>query len=80
MATRGTVKWFNSSKGFGFIETEAGESVFFHVSEFKAQRRPNIGEAVVFSIGQDAQGRKRATQVQDLGFVQQKMAQNCVII
>lgn len=72
---QGTVKKWQDDKGFGFIETEAGESVFFHVSEFKAQRRPNIGEAVVFSIGQDAEGRKRATQVQELGFVQQKMAQ-----
>jgi len=72
---QGAVKKWQDDKGFGFIETEAGESVFFHVSEFKAQRRPNIGEAVVFSIGQDAEGRKRATQVQELGFVQQKIAQ-----
>jgi len=72
---QGTVKKWQDDKGFGFIETETGDSVFFHVSEFKAQRRPNIGEAVVFSIGQDAEGRRRAKQVQELGFVQQKMAQ-----
>lgn len=72
---QGTVKKWQDDKGFGFIETEAGESVFFHVSEFKAKRRPDIGEAVVFSIGQDAQGRKRAKQVQELGFVQQKIVQ-----
>jgi len=72
---QGTVKKWQDDKGFGFIETEAGESVFFHVSEFKAKRRPDIGEVVVFSIGQDAEGRKRATQVQELGFVQQRMAQ-----
>ena len=72
---QGTVKKWQDDKEFGFIETEAGESVFFHVSEFKAQRRPNIGEAVVFSIGQDDQGRRRAKKVQELGFVQQKMAQ-----
>ena len=72
---QGTVKKWQDDKGFGFIETETGESVFFHVSEFKAQRRPNVGEQVVFSIGQDAEGRRRAKKVQELGFVQQKMAQ-----
>ncbi|WP_238036452.1 cold shock and DUF1294 domain-containing protein [Psychrobacter sp. Ps6] len=72
---QGTVKKWQDDKGFGFIETETGESVFFHVSEFRAQRRPDIGEQVVFSIGQDDQGRRQAKQVQELGFVQQKMAQ-----
>ena len=72
---QGTVKKWQDDKGFGFIETETGESVFFHVSEFRAQRRPDVGEQVVFSIGQDDQGRRQAKQVQELGFVQQKMAQ-----
>lgn len=72
---QGTVKKWQDDKGFGFIETETGESVFFHVSEFKARRRPDVGEQVVFSIGQDAEGRRRAKQVQELGFVQQKMSQ-----
>ncbi|WP_228724630.1 DUF1294 domain-containing protein [Psychrobacter sp. KCTC 72983] len=72
---QGTVKKWQDDKGFGFIETETGDSIFFHVSEFRAKRRPNIGEQVVFSIGQDAEGRRRAKKVQELGFVQQKMAQ-----
>lgn len=72
---QGTVKKWQDDKGFGFIETDNGESVFFHVSEFKAHRRPSVGEAVVFSIGQDNQGRMQARRVQELGFVQQKMAQ-----
>ena len=38
MATRGTVKWFNSSKGFGFIEpSEGGNDVFAHFSEIEMQ-------------------------------------------
>ena len=57
------------------LKPRAGDSIFFHVSEFRAQRRPNVGEQVVFSIGQDAEGRRRAKKVQELGFVQQKMAQ-----
>jgi uncharacterized membrane protein YsdA (DUF1294 family)/cold shock CspA family protein len=68
------IKW-QDDKGFGFIETEAGESVFFHVSEFKAQRRPTIGEEVVFTVAQDNQERMKAREVQELSFVQQKMAQ-----
>ena len=77
MATRqqGQIKKWQEDKGFGFIETEAGEQVFFHISEFKAQRRPNIGEEVVFSVGHDHQGCMQAKQVQELGFVQQQMAQ-----
>lgn len=72
---QGTIKQWQDDKGFGFIETETGESVFFHVSEFKAQRRPTVGEQVVFITGQDHQGRVRAKQVQELAFVQQKMTQ-----
>lgn len=77
MANRqqGQIKKWQDDKGFGFIETEAGESVFFHVSEFKAQRRPEVGEQVVFIIGQDSQGRMQAKQIQELAFVQQKMTQ-----
>lgn len=72
---QGYVKTWQDSKGFGFIESDAGESLFFHISEFKARRRPDIGEQVVFIISQDSQGRMRATDVQELSFVQQKMAQ-----
>ncbi|WP_367106572.1 DUF1294 domain-containing protein [uncultured Psychrobacter sp.] len=77
MANRqqGHIKNWQDDKGFGFIETEVGESIFFHVSEFKAHRRPDIGEPVVFTIAQDNQGRLQAKQVQELSFVQQQMAQ-----
>lgn len=72
---QGRVTKWQDDKGFGFIETTAGESVFFHVSEFKAQRRPVIGEEVVFTAGYDNQRRLQAKDVQELSFVQQKMAQ-----
>ena len=72
---QGRVTKWQDDKGFGFIETAAGESVFFHVSEFKAQRRPAIGEEVVFSVDYDNQRRLQAKEVQELSFVQQKMAQ-----
>lgn len=72
---QGTIEKWRDDKGFGFIETQSGESVFFHISEFKARRRPEVGEPVVFSFGQDNQGRMQAQRVQELSFVQQQMAQ-----
>ncbi len=72
---QGVIKKWQDDKGFGFIETQTGESLFFHVSEFKAHRRPNLGEHVVFALGQDDKGRLQAKKVQELSFVQQKMAE-----
>lgn len=72
---QGQIKKWQDDKGFGFIETENGDSVFFHINEFKARRRPSIGEQVVFTSRQDSQGRMQAKDVQELSFVQQKMAQ-----
>ena len=72
---QGHIKKWQDDKGFGFIETENGDSIFFHINEFKARRRPDIGEQVVFTVGQDSQGRKQAKEVQELRFVQQKMTQ-----
>ena len=72
---QGQVKNWQDDKGFGFIETKNGDSVFFHIKEFKAHRRPNVGEQVVFILGQDNQGRMQAKDVQELSFVQRQKAQ-----
>ncbi len=72
---QGHVQKWQDDKGFGFIEMQSGESVFFHINEFKARRRPEVGEQVIFTIGRDSQGRLQAKEVQELQFVQQKMAQ-----
>ncbi len=72
---QGRIKKWQDDKGFGFIETQNGDSIFFHINEFKARRRPEVGEPVVFTFGQDNQGRMQAKDVQELSFVQQKMAQ-----
>lgn len=51
---KGTVKFFNHSKGFGFITAEGGEEIFVHVSGLKDEIREN--DAVVFETEQGKKG------------------------
>jgi len=48
----GTVKWFNESKGFGFIEREDGDDVFVHFSAIKEEGFKTLseGQQVEFEI------------------------------
>ncbi|MCK5307400.1 MAG: cold-shock protein [Zetaproteobacteria bacterium] len=59
MAT-GTVKWFNESKGFGFIEQESGEDVFVHFSAIQSDGFKTLseGQSVEFELTQDEKGTK----------------------
>ena len=60
----GTVKWFNGSKGYGFISREDGEDVFVHHSAIQAEGFRNLeeGQRVEFTIERDPKGL-RAAQV-----------------
>ena len=65
----GTVKWFNGSKGYGFIQRESGDDVFVHFSEIQGEGFRNLeeGQKVEFNVEQGQKGLQ-ATKVTTLGW------------
>ena len=65
---KGTVKWFNESKGFGFISQEGGEDVFVHFSAITGSGFKTLaeGDAVEFEVQQGPKGLQ-AANVQKAG-------------
>ncbi|MGF3066755.1 cold-shock protein [Facklamia sp. P12945] len=55
---QGTVKWFNESKGFGFIEREGDSDVFVHFSAIQGEGFKTLaeGQAVQFEVEEGARG------------------------
>lgn len=63
---KGTVKWFNTMKGFGFIVPDDGSSdVFVHQTAIQAEGFRSLadGESVEYMVEEDDNGRKKAVQV-----------------
>ncbi|MGB1286888.1 MAG: cold-shock protein [Aggregatilineales bacterium] len=58
--TRGTVKWFNSEKGYGFIEQSEGDDLFVHYSAIQGDgyRSLNEGDTVEFEITEGQKGKQ----------------------
>jgi len=59
----GTVKWFNATKGFGFIAPQnGGKDVFVHISAMERAgiRQLDDGQAVTFDLESDRNGRESA--------------------
>ena len=55
---RGTVKWFNDTKGFGFIQQESGEDVFVHYTAISGEGFKTLkeGEEVEFEVTEGPKG------------------------
>jgi CspA family cold shock protein len=62
LMTVGTVKWFNTSRGYGFIKPESGNDVFVHASAIQDGQSLEDGQAVEFDITQGQKG-PQATNV-----------------
>lgn len=63
---RGTVKWFNATKGFGFIAPEGGEKdVFVHITEVQKANFTglNEGETIEFDLTMGKNGRESASNL-----------------
>ena len=62
----GTVRWFNATKGYGFIEREDGEDLFVHYSAIQGEGQYsslNEGQRVEFTVEQGPKGLRAANVV-----------------
>ncbi|GAA0133831.1 MULTISPECIES: cold shock domain-containing protein [Paenibacillaceae] len=62
---KGTVKWFNAEKGYGFIQVEGGEDVFVHFSAIQGDGFKTLeeGQAVEFEITDGNRGPQAANVI-----------------
>jgi CspA family cold shock protein len=62
---RGTVKWFNDTKGFGFIQQESGEDVFVHYTAISGEGFKTLkeGEEVEFEVTEGPKGPQASNVV-----------------
>jgi CspA family cold shock protein len=65
LMNKGTVKWFNAEKGYGFITGEDGKDVFVHFSAIQGEGFKSLdeGQAVTFDLQQGPRGMQAANVV-----------------
>jgi len=63
---RGTVKWFNDKKGYGFIKQDNGPDIFVHYSDIRARGFKSLreGDHVTFRLKQNKKGRAEENVVE----------------
>ena len=73
---QGTVKWFNTQRGYGFIVDSEGKDVFVHYSQIQMDKFKTLNEndIVNFELGSGKDGREQAVNVQP--FLTMKMVKN----
>ncbi|HOL66994.1 MAG TPA: cold shock domain-containing protein [bacterium] len=66
---KGTVKWFNEKKGYGFVTTEDGKEAFVHFSAIQGEGFKTLqeGETVTFDIEEGPKGPKAVNVVRQQG-------------
>lgn len=82
MRAKGKIQKWDDERGFGFIKPEPGnQELFFHITSFRNRgTRPNIGMEVNFELGEDAQGRKQAKNVEVIGSKKTHQAVNAFMV
>ncbi len=62
---KGTVKWFNAEKGYGFIQVEGGEDVFVHFSAIQGEGFKTLdeGQSVEFEVTEGNRGPQAANVI-----------------
>ena len=65
---KGTVKWFNNQKGYGFITDSEGKDIFVHYSAIQMDGFKTIieGDVVEYEIGESTTGREQAVNVKPI--------------
>lgn len=62
---KGTVKWFDTKRGFGFVTDDDGVDYFVHFSQIRMEgfKKLQTGQEVEFEVSEDGQGRTVAAEV-----------------
>lgn len=62
---KGTVKWFDTKRGFGFVTDDDGVDYFVHFSQIRMEgfKKLQTGQEVEFEVSKDGQGRTVAAEV-----------------